>query len=180
MARRRFLALGAAAIGVGAVTAARAATPDPREIRWLALENSWTGEKLRLTYYANGRYYEQSLGALDRFMRDHVNDSVAEMDVRLYDLLFDLHRATESAQPFLLISGFRSPETNARLAARSRGVARNSYHLRGWAADIRLPGRDLRQLAYAAIALKRGGVGMYSRRSNFIHVDTGPIRKWNI
>jgi uncharacterized protein YcbK (DUF882 family) len=66
------------------------------------------------------------------------------------------------------------------LAARSRAVAKNSYHLRGWAADVRLQGRDLRQLAMGALSLHRGGVGMYSRKSNFIHVDTGPVRRWNI
>ncbi len=180
VSRRRFIAMGAAAAGLGTASLAGAKTPSPNDIRWLAMENAWTGEKLRLTYFANGKYYEQSLAALDRFMRDHANDDVASMDVKLYDVLFDLHSRMESSQPFLLISGYRSPETNAKLAARNRGVARNSYHLRGWAADVRLPGRDLRQLARAAITLQRGGVGMYSRRSNFIHVDTGPIRKWNI
>jgi uncharacterized protein YcbK (DUF882 family) len=149
-------------------------------VRSLAIDNTWTGEKVRLTYYENGRYIEDAMHALDRMMRDHLSNSVVEMDPRLYDLLADLHTLMDSNQPFQLISGYRSPETNTMLANKSRAVARNSYHLRGWAADVRLQGRDLRQLARAAISLKRGGVGMYSRRSNFIHVDSGPIRKWNI
>jgi uncharacterized protein YcbK (DUF882 family) len=148
--------------------------------RTLAFDNAWTGEKLKVTYYENGRYIDDALGALDKMMRDHRNNSIAEMDPRLYDLLFDLHRLMDTGRPFTLISGYRSPETNDMLAARSRAVARNSFHLRGWAADVRIDGRNLRQLALGAISLKRGGVGMYSRRSNFIHVDTGPIRRWNV
>jgi uncharacterized protein YcbK (DUF882 family) len=175
--------IGAGAAGAAIVTAGTgwAAAPRRRDgARMLAFEHAWTGEKLKATYYENGRYNEDALTALDRLMRDHVDGTVVEMDPRLYDLLFDIHRLMEGARPFTLISGYRSPQTNGRLAARSRAVARNSFHLRGWAADIRLQGRDLRELALGAIALKRGGVGMYSRKSNFIHVDTGPVRRWNI
>lgn len=180
---RRGLLIGAGAAGAAIMTAgtAVAATPRRRDgARWLAFESAWTGEKLKVTYYENGRYVEGALQALDRLMRDARNNMAVEMDPRLYDLLFDLNRLMDSANPFTLISGYRSPATNAMLAARSRAVAKNSYHLRGWAADVRLQGRDLRQLALGAISLHRGGVGMYSRKSNFIHVDTGPVRRWNI
>jgi len=180
---RRSLLIGAGAAGAAIMTAQVAGAASPRRygaVRSLAFDNTWTGEKVRVTYYENGRYIEDAMHALDRMMRDHLSNSVVEMDPRLYDLLADLHALMDSNQPFQLISGYRSPETNTMLANKSRAVARNSYHLRGWAADVRLPGRDLRQLARGAISLKRGGVGMYSRRSNFIHVDSGPIRKWNI
>jgi uncharacterized protein YcbK (DUF882 family) len=179
---RRSLLIGAGAAGAAIMTAQAAGAAALRRTgaRSLAIDNTWTGEKVRLTYYENGRYVEDAMHALDRMMRDHLSNSVVEMDPRLYDLLADLHALMDSGTPFQLISGYRSPATNTMLANKSRAVARNSYHLRGWAADVRLPGRDLRQLAYAAISLKRGGVGMYSRRSNFIHVDSGPIRKWNI
>lgn len=180
---RRSLLIGAGAAGAAIMTAGVAGAATLRRngaARSLAFDNTWTGEKLRVTYYENGRYIEDAMHALDRMMRDHLSNSVAEMDPRLYDLLADLHTLMDSNQPFQLISGYRSPETNTMLANKSRAVARNSFHLRGWAADVRLQGRDLRQLARAAISLKRGGVGMYSRRSNFIHVDSGPIRKWNI
>lgn len=180
---RRGLLIGAGAAGAAIMTAGTAAATSPRRrdgARWLAFESAWTGEKLKVTYYENGRYVEGALQALDRLMRDARNNMAVEMDPRLYDLLFDLHRLMESANPFTLISGYRSPATNAMLAARSRAVAKNSFHLRGWAADVRLQGRDLRQLALGALSLHRGGVGMYSRKSNFIHVDTGPVRRWNI
>lgn len=180
---RRSLLIGAGAAGAAIMTAQVAGAASPRRygaVRSLAFDNTWTGEKIRVTYYENGRYIEDAMHALDRMMRDHLSNSVVEMDPRLYDLLADLHALMDSNQPFQLVSGYRSPATNTMLANKSRAVARNSYHLRGWAADVRLPGRDLRQLARGAISLKRGGVGMYSRRSNFIHVDSGPIRKWNI
>ena len=180
---RRGLLIGAGAASAAMMTAGTAAAVSPRRrdgARWLAFESAWTGEKLKVTYYENGRYVEGALHALDRLMRDARNNMVTEMDPRLYDLLFDLNRLMESSNPFTLISGYRSPATNAMLAARSRAVAKNSFHLRGWAADVRLQGRDLRQLALGAISLHRGGVGMYSRKSNFIHVDTGPVRRWNI
>lgn len=180
---RRGLLIGAGAAGAAIMTAGVAAATAPRRrdgARWLAFESAWTGEKLKLTYYENGRYVEDALHALDRLMRDARDNTVVQMDPRLYDLLFDLNRLMDSANPFTLISGYRSPSTNAMLAARSRAVAKNSFHLRGWAADVRLQGRDLRQLALGAISLHRGGVGMYSRKSNFIHVDTGPVRRWNI
>jgi uncharacterized protein YcbK (DUF882 family) len=179
---RRSLLIGAGAAGA-ALMAGQAGAARPRysqSVRTLAFEHTWTGEKVKITYYENGRYIDDAMQALDRFMRDTRNDVVHEMDPRLYDLLFDLHRIMDSSNPFQLISGYRSPETNSMLAARSRSVARNSFHLRGWAADVRLAGRDLRQLAMGALSLRRGGVGMYSRRSNFIHVDTGPVRRWNI
>lgn len=180
---RRGLLIGAGAASAAIMTAGTAAAISPRRndgARWLSFESAWTGEKLKITYYENGRYVEGALHALDRLMRDARDNTVVEMDPRLYDLLFDLNRLMDSANPFTLISGYRSPATNAMLAARSRAVAKNSFHLRGWAADVRLQGRDLRQLALGAISLHRGGVGMYSRKSNFIHVDTGPVRRWNI
>jgi len=180
---RRSLLIGAGAAGAAIMTAQVAGAASPRRhsgARSLAFDNTWTGEKVRVTYFENGRYVEDAMHALDRMMRDHRDNTVVEMDPRLYDLLADLNALMDSSQPFQLISGYRSPTTNMILANKSRAVARNSFHLRGWAADVRLPGRDLRQLAMGAISLKRGGVGMYSRRSNFIHVDSGPIRKWNI
>ena len=180
---RRGLLIGAGAASAAILTAKTglAATPRGNDgARWLWIDSAWTGEKAKITYYEDGRYVEDAMRALDHFMRDSRDNKVVAMDPRLYDLLFDLHRLMDGSNPFTLISGYRSPATNAMLAARSRAVAKNSYHLRGWAADVRLQGRDLRQLAMGALSLHRGGVGMYSRKSNFIHVDTGPVRRWNI
>jgi uncharacterized protein YcbK (DUF882 family) len=99
------------------------------------------------------------------------------MDVKLLDLLTELHRQTGSKQPFQIISGYRSPKTNASLAAESNGVAKHSMHLEGRAIDIRLADVNLRDLRNTAVAMKRGGVGIYPS-SNFVHVDTGRVRTW--
>jgi len=178
---RRGLLIGAGAASAAILTTGKGwAARRSDGARSLWIDSAWTGEKLKIAYYENGRYVEDALRALDHIMRDSRDNIVAEMDPRLYDLLFDLYRLMDSSNPFTLISGYRSPATNSMLAARSRAVAKNSYHLRGWAADVRLQGRELRQLALGAISLHRGGVGMYSRKSNFIHVDTGPVRRWNV
>ena len=110
-------------------------------------------------------------------MRDVRNGQRFRMDRDLYDLLFDLHSRMETKEPFHLISGYRSPRTNALLRSLGRGVAKRSLHMRGLACDVRLPGRDLRQLWRAARGMRRGGVGIYSR-SNFIHIDVGRVRHW--
>jgi len=102
---------------------------------------------------------------------------VHPIDPQLVDLLYDLKLKMRSKVPFEVISGYRSPATNAQLASESRGVARKSFHLRGMAIDIRLPDRDLRQLRKAALSLRRGGVGYYPR-PDFVHVDVGPVRTW--
>jgi uncharacterized protein YcbK (DUF882 family) len=100
------------------------------------------------------------------------------MDPQLFDLLYALRRRVDSQQPFNLISGYRSPSTNATLAAKSNGgVAKRSLHMQGRATDIALPDRDLKALHKTALALKAGGVGLYSK-SGFLHVDTGRVRQW--
>src|SRR3546814_5258479 len=105
------------------------------------------------------------------------SDLVWQMDRQLFDLLYALRRRMDSQQPFELISGYRSPKTNAGLAANSDGVAKRSLHMQGKATDIRLPERDLQALHKAALALQAGGVGLYTK-SGFLHVDTGRVRQW--
>jgi uncharacterized protein YcbK (DUF882 family) len=80
-------------------------------------------------------------------------------------------------EPYMMLSGYRSPQTNAMLRSKSRGVARDSLHMKGQAADLRLKSRTVGQIAKAAEACASGGVGRYSR-SNFVHMDCGPVRSW--
>ena len=110
-------------------------------------------------------------------MRDWRTDEQRVIDRELLNLLSDLHSLLEADAPFHLISGYRSPKTNAMLARKSGGVAKKSMHLKGMAADIALPDRSLIHLHKAAVDMKRGGVGLY-RRTGFVHVDTGRIRYW--
>lgn len=170
------LGTGSALLGTAALNPADAGNRQP-DVRWLAFDNIHTGDKVKVVYHESGEYVADALKELDWVMRDPWDHTIKRMDRRLYDLLFALQRKLGTDHRFTLISGYRSPKTNAILAARSRSVAKRSYHLRGWAADVRLPDRTAGQIARAAKMLRIGGVGTYSR-SNFAHVDIGPVRSW--
>ena len=176
--RRTFMlrVAGAAALGLAPAAPAWAWTSLP-PVRALAFHSPHTGEDLRATYMRNGAVVPDVLGQLNHMLRDWRTGETAHMDLRLFDLLFALRRKLDSTAPFDVISAYRSPATNQRLAQASSGVAKRSLHMRGMAIDIRLPDRRLEDLHRAAVSLKAGGVGLYSR-SGFIHVDTGPVRYW--
>ena len=145
--------------------------------RVLRLQNLHTGESLKATYWAEGRYIAPALKDIDFVLRDFRTGDVASVDLRLLDLLHLLRNRMESSEPFHVISGYRSPKTNATLAQQSGGVAKKSLHMKGMAADVRLPGRALSDLKHAAVSLKLGGVGYYPK-SDFIHMDVGRVRYW--
>lgn len=174
--RREFLRRAAAgALALAAVpAAARAASAGERR---LSLYSTHTGERLTATYWADGDYQASELAALDRLLRDHRSGEVAALDRRLFDVLYDLQRLTGGRGPFAVISGYRSPATNAQLRRDGRGVATDSLHTRARAIDVRLTGVALPDLHRAALALRAGGVGYYPA-SDFVHLDTGRVRAW--
>lgn len=143
----------------------------------LAFYNTHTDERLDVVYREADGYVPAALAAIARVLRDHRNDAVMPIDPRLLEQLSRIGTMLDTTEPFHVISGYRSPETNARLAAAGDGVARHSLHLEGRAIDIRLPGRPLAELHRAALTLRAGGVGRYSA-SNFVHIDTGRVRAW--
>jgi uncharacterized protein YcbK (DUF882 family) len=145
--------------------------------RVLAFDHLHTGERLRVEYFTAGTYLPDALAAVNRLLRDFRTGDTAPIDPALLDLLHALAARTESRRPFEVISGYRSPATNAMLHERSSGVASGSLHMRGRAIDIRLGDVALRSLHAAALGLRGGGVGYYPA-SNFIHVDTGRVRAW--
>jgi uncharacterized protein YcbK (DUF882 family) len=147
------------------------------EEKSLAFYNTHTSEKLKAVYWAEGNYVDDSLREINYVLRDPRNDEVHDIDPRLLDLIFAIGKEIDATQPFHVISGYRSAQTNAFLRARSAGVAEHSLHRVGKAIDIRSPGRPLRALQKAALALKGGGVGYYPK-SDFVHVDTGRVRYW--
>jgi hypothetical protein len=110
-------------------------------------------------------------------MRDWRSGTAVQIDTRTIDIITATHNLLEVNEPYMLLSGYRSPQTNAMLRASSSGVARNSLHLRGQAADLRLQSRSVRQIAAAAASCQAGGVGRYSG-SNFVHMDCGDVRHW--
>ncbi|MAT65322.1 MAG: hypothetical protein CMN57_06730 [Gammaproteobacteria bacterium] len=153
---------------------ARIGTPARRE---LALHNLHTGESTEVVYWRDGDYASSALTDLNHLLRDHRSGEVWEMDPALLDQLYVLQRSVGVERPYHVISGYRSPATNAMLSSRSNGVAKRSLHMQGRAIDVRLPGVKLSRLREAALALQAGGVGYYPK-SNFIHLDTGRVRFW--
>ncbi|MEQ8965685.1 MAG: DUF882 domain-containing protein [Azospirillaceae bacterium] len=145
--------------------------------RTLKLHNLNTTERLTVEYWVDGWYDPDALAALDRFLRDWRTGEVKEIDPNLLDLVYLLHRRCAPGGEVQVVCGYRSPKTNAMLRRQSSGVARNSYHLRGQAMDFRIEGADLHGVRQEAVAAKVGGVGYYPR-SDFVHVDTGPVRTW--
>nr|WP_093120070.1 DUF882 domain-containing protein [Salinihabitans flavidus] len=147
------------------------------DIRRLRMYSPRTGEKLDMIYWIEGDYIRDAVNEITHFMRDWRNDKVKPIDMRTIDIMAASHNLLDVSEPYMLLSGYRSPETNAMLRRRSRGVAKNSLHMKGEAADLRLASRSVNQMAKAAQACRAGGVGRYSR-SNFVHMDCGPVRSW--
>ncbi len=145
--------------------------------RSLLFFNTHTDEKISAVYWSEGTYVPQALLDINHILRDHRTGEMKNIDTSLLDLLFALHQKLESAGPFHIISGYRSPETNAHLRLTSNGIAKNSLHTLGKAIDIRIPGYELRTVHRAALDLQKGGVGYYPA-SDFVHVDVGRVRFW--
>ena len=147
------------------------------DIRRIKMYSGRTGERIDMIYWLEGDYIPEAVAEISRFYRDWRTGDVKQIDTRTLDIMAAAHRMMDISEPYQLLSGYRSPQTNAMLRRRSRGVAKNSLHMKGQAADLRLASRSVRQMARAASACSAGGVGRYSR-SNFVHMDCGPVRTW--
>ncbi len=175
LGRRNFLA-GAAAFAAPAIvpSIAQAAFVRPKTLDFRHLH---TGETLRTTFWENGEYIPDALTEINRHLRDHRTGEVYPIDPKLMDLLHELRGKLDTDAEFRVISGYRSPKTNARLATKSGGVARKSLHMKGMAIDIRVGDRSTKEVHRAAKSLRLGGVGAYYK-SAFVHVDVGRVRYW--
>ena len=144
----------------------------------LSLYNTHTGERLSVDYRDDrGGYDPGAVSALNRILRCHYTQQVAEMDLRVIDFLQAVDRSLGGGNEIHIVSGFRSPKYNEKLVHGGRGVARNSLHLQGKAIDFRIPGKGLGALREAALRLQGGGVGHYPG-SGFVHIDSGRFRAW--
>jgi uncharacterized protein YcbK (DUF882 family) len=176
--RRSFLKSSvvlASALSLPALSKAAAAQSSNE--RTLRLYNTHTGESLRSIFWAEGQFVPDALQDINKLLRDHRNNKVSQMDPQLLVLLDRVSAQFGDEHVLHVISGYRSPETNAKLHENSNGVARHSLHMEGKAIDVRLPGTDLGNLHKAAMAARGGGVGYYPD-SQFVHMDTGRVRYW--
>ena len=177
--RRSFLkssALLASALSVPAIARATPAGAMPHE-RTLRMYNTHTGESLRSVFWAEGQFVPEAMNDINKLLRDHRNNKVAEIDPKLLFLLDQVSNQVGGNSVVHIISGYRSPESNQLLHENTNGVAKHSLHLEGKAIDVRIPGRDLAALHQAALHAGGGGVGYYPD-SQFVHMDTGRLRHW--
>ncbi|HHO47174.1 MAG TPA: DUF882 domain-containing protein [Desulfobacteraceae bacterium] len=145
--------------------------------RTIAFYHTHTSEELNITYARQRAYDIDALRRVNHFLRDHRTGDIHPIDPRLLDLLYNVQRLSGSRGVFEVISGYRSPATNAMLRRKSSGVAGRSLHLEGRAIDVRMTGLKTRELSRIALHLKQGGVGYYPK-SDFVHLDTGRFRTW--
>lgn len=173
--RRKLIGVG---LGLaGSLAAGPAALAFTTPVRRLAFDNLHTGERLDVTYFENGAYVGDALAEVNHVLRDYRTGDVHLIEPRLLDLLTALSASLDTKTAFGVISGYRSPLTNAMLHKESGQVASGSLHMQGQAIDIRLPGVDSATIRDAAQRLAIGGVGYYPT-SNFVHVDVGRVRRW--
>lgn len=178
LCRRKFLQLSVAtAITCGITTPAFALSKIAKGSKILDFRNLHTDEKLSIAYWRDGIYDRAALAKINHILRDHRSGDVYPMKLSLLDVLHDLQAKLNNHNTIEIISGYRSPRTNATMAKFGSGVANHSLHMEGKAIDIRLVGTPLPKLQRTALALGRGGVGYYPD-SQFVHIDVGRVRRW--
>ncbi|MEM1676841.1 MAG: DUF882 domain-containing protein, partial [Nitrososphaerota archaeon] len=147
--------------------------------RSLTIYHAHTKEQETVTFKSYGSYSSAGLQKLNWLLRDWRTDEPTRMDPQLFDILWEVYRASGSSGPIDVVSAYRSPGTNAMLARRSRGVARNSQHMSGKAVDFNLPDVSMAKVRDIGLRLQAGGVGYYPRANNpWVHLDTGGVRHW--
>jgi uncharacterized protein YcbK (DUF882 family) len=173
----RSLALTLFCVSSEAVASSASDLPDQSEYQ-LHLYNIHTRETLDLVYRRGDQYDAVALAKINEYLRDYRTGAIQDYDPRVFDLLHDVVASVGHADGQIqIVCGYRTPHTNEYLRTHGHGVARHSLHMQGMAIDIRVPGVSAAKLRDAALALHRGGVGYYAD-SNFVHVDTGRVRRW--
>jgi uncharacterized protein YcbK (DUF882 family) len=144
----------------------------------LSLYNTNTREKLTVTYRDSlGQYCQEALQSLNWMLRCHNTNETTTMDLRVVEYLNRLDNSLGGNNEIHIISGYRSPAYNHMLRSKSKGVAKDSFHMKGMAIDLAIPGVALNRIRKAALALAAGGVGYYPK-TGFVHIDSGGYRTW--
>ncbi|MEX2122609.1 MAG: DUF882 domain-containing protein [Woeseia sp.] len=171
---------GRLAVITGVLVAGLLLAPEPAvsiDERRLAFYHTHTAKRLDVVYARGGEYLESALDDVERFLSDFRTGERKTIDPELLDFLYEVRESLGSNGTFEVISAYRSPQTNEMLRQQGGGVAKTSQHMIGKAIDVRLRDVPVERLRDAAIAMQRGGVGYYEA-SNFVHLDTGPVRSW--
>jgi uncharacterized protein YcbK (DUF882 family) len=148
------------------------------DIRRLSIYSQKTGERVDTIYWIDGEYITDALAEINYVMRDWRTGQTKNIDTRTIDIMTASRNILDTTEPYMLLSGYRSAATNAMLRRNSRNVAKNSLHIKGQAADLRLGSRSVKQVSQVAASFRAGGVGRYYG-SNFVHMDCGDVRTWN-
>ena len=175
--RRDFIKFATSSVVAASCTPSVALSACATQPRTLAFNNLHTGEELEACYFDGRNYVNRELARIDNICRDFRLNQVHQMDKNLFDMISLIQSELGVDTQVQIISGYRSPETNQALRSVSSGVAKKSYHMLGQAIDFRLEGVNLKQVRDVAMDLKAGGVGYYPK-SDFVHIDTGPVRHW--
>ncbi|WP_371186206.1 DUF882 domain-containing protein [Thalassotalea maritima] len=182
--RRKFFKQASAAVVLGAtlpfVSAnAYAKLNNSSDVKRLKFYNRHTNERIEGVFFANGQFKQNTLAKFNNHLRDHRRGEQTNMDPKLFEFLHKIQQRLNYDGEIHIISGYRSPQTNAMLASKSKGgVAKKSFHMQGKAIDFAMPGVDLKRVRDAAKSLKLGGVGYYPV-SGFVHIDTAHVRSWS-
>src|SRR5271166_1438806 len=149
------------------------------DTRTVVLSNSHTNESGSFTYMVNGVYDEATLDKLNWFLRDWRLNEPTKMDPHLFDIVWEVYRESGSQQPIDVLSGYRSPQTNAMLRRRSRQVAEHSQHMEGRAIDAHFIDVGTARIRDIAMQMQSGGVGFYPTGATpWVHIDSGSVRYW--
>ena len=177
--RRKFVKFSMAGLAFAASGAYKILPASARDTigHEVSFTNAHTGEKFQGVYRIGSYYVPSAFRKINRVLRDHRTGDIHPIDPELIDTLARIQRDCGCSQSLEILSGYRSPKTNNMLRKSSSAVAKNSYHLKGQAADIRVPGSSTSKVRNTARALRVGGVGYYPS-SGFVHVDTGDVRTW--
>jgi uncharacterized protein YcbK (DUF882 family) len=176
MNRRQFIGLGTK-VAAGMLLCRAVPAWAGKGTRRLSFYHTHTSETLDIIYARAGFYDPVALEQVNYYLRDFRTEDIHPIDPGVLDILWRIQQDLGCKGTYEVISGYRSPATNRALRGKSRGVARRSLHMEGKAIDIRLTGRNTRQVRNCAIGLKSGGVGYYAK-SDFVHIDTGRVRTW--
>ena len=178
LTRRSFFGFAAGACSLLLINKTASAAPQsllpPRR---LYINQPFAAESFRDVYFANGKYIPEAMKQIQRLLRDHNDNTLHQIDPQLVDLMNRMQQTLRTDQPLSIVSGYRSPHSNATARRTDRKVAKNSFHMQGKAVDIRVQGFSVSQLRRAATSLQAGGVGTYRNR-DFLHLDVGPVRTW--